>query len=106
MAWAAVTADGRSLLVFINRGVKIHAENYRENVLKTVLKPWADKYFGCRSWTFQQDATPPHSVPGKQEWLKKEVPHFISIAQWPIKIKKKVSIILTQRFDGPLSCSM
>ena len=35
-----VTADDdRSLLVFIDRGVKINAEYNRENVLKTVLKP-------------------------------------------------------------------
>ena len=30
---------GRSPLVFIDRRVKINAEYYRENVLKTVLKP-------------------------------------------------------------------
>ena len=37
--WGAVTADGRSPLVFIDRGAKINAEYYREHVLKTVLKP-------------------------------------------------------------------
>ena len=43
MVRAAVTADSRSPLVFIDRGVKINAGNkykYRENVLKTVLKSW------------------------------------------------------------------
>ena len=39
MVWAAITADGRSQLVFINRGFKI--KYYRENVFKRVLKPWA-----------------------------------------------------------------
>lgn len=85
MVWAAVTADGRSPLVFIDRGVKINAEYYRENVLKTVLKPWADKHFGRRPWTFQQDSAPAHSARVNQEWLKKEVPRFISTAQWPPK---------------------
>ena len=56
MMWAAVTAYSSSLLVFIGRRVKINAEYYWQNVLKTVLKPWADKYFGHRSWTFQQDS--------------------------------------------------
>lgn len=83
MVWAAVTADGRSPLVFIDHGVKINAEYYRENVLKTVLKPWADKHFGRRPWTFQQDSAPSHSARVNQEWLKKEVPRFISTAQWP-----------------------
>ena len=59
MVWAAVTADGRSPLVFINSGVKINAEYSRDNALKTLLKPRADKHFD-------------------QEWLKKEVPRFIS----------------------------
>ena len=45
MLWAAVTADGCRPLVFIDREVKINAEYYWENVLKTVLKRWADKHF-------------------------------------------------------------
>ena len=46
--WAAITADGRSPLVFIDWGVKINAEYYRENF----LKPWARKHFSLRPWTF------------------------------------------------------
>lgn len=46
MIWAAVTADGRSPLVFLDRGVKINAIVYRETVLEAVLKPWARKHFG------------------------------------------------------------
>ena len=41
MVWAALTADGRSLLVFIDRGVKVNPEYYRENMLEGALKPWA-----------------------------------------------------------------
>lgn len=85
MVWAAVTADGRSPLVFIDRGVKINAENYRENILEGALKPWARKHFGRRPWTFQQDSAPSHSARVNQEWLKNEVPRFISSAQWPPK---------------------
>ena len=39
IAWTAVTADGRYPLVLIDHGVKVNAEYYRENVLKTVLQP-------------------------------------------------------------------
>ena len=38
MVSAAITADGRSPLVFIDRGVKINAEYYRENMLVGALK--------------------------------------------------------------------
>ena len=48
MVWAAVTADGRSPLVLIDREVKINEEYYWENVLKTELKSWVDKHFGRR----------------------------------------------------------
>ena len=41
MVWAAVTADGRSPIVFIEPGVKVNATYYRENVLEAVLQPWA-----------------------------------------------------------------
>ena len=66
-------------------GIKINAEYYRENILKTVLKPWADKHFGHRPWTLQQDSEPPHSARVNQEWLKRQVPRFISTAQQPPK---------------------
>ena len=62
MVWAAITGNGRPPLVFINRGVKINAEYYRENMLEGALTPWACKHFGHRPWRFQQDAAPPHSA--------------------------------------------
>ena len=46
MVWVAITADGRSPLIFIDRGVKTNAEYYRENMLEDALKPWASKHFG------------------------------------------------------------
>ena len=85
MVWAAITADGRSPLVLIDRGIRINAEYYRENILEGVLKPWARKHFGRRPWTFEQDSAPLHSARATQEWLQNEVPRFISSAQWPPK---------------------
>ena len=60
MVWAAITADGRSPLVFIDRAV-INVD-YRENMLEGALKPWARKHFGHRRWTFQQYSAPSHSA--------------------------------------------
>lgn len=82
MVWAAVTADGRSPLVFLDRGVKVNATVYREQVLEGALKPWADKHFGRKRWTFQQDSAPSHKARVNQDWLKNNVPGFISSTQW------------------------
>ncbi|KAF2886382.1 hypothetical protein ILUMI_01255 [Ignelater luminosus] len=82
MVWAAVTATGRSPLVFIEPGVKVNATYYRESVLEAALKPWARKQFGHADWTFQQDSAPAHKARVNQEWLKTNVPRFISSTQW------------------------
>ncbi|XP_033232026.1 uncharacterized protein LOC117183003 [Belonocnema kinseyi] len=52
MVWAAVTADWRSPIVFIEPGVKANVKYYRESILEVALKPWVDKHFGGRPWTF------------------------------------------------------
>ena len=49
MVWATITADGRNPLVFIDRGIKINAEYYRENKLEGALKPRKGKHIGHRS---------------------------------------------------------
>lgn len=85
MVWAAVTADGRSPITFIEPGVKVNATYYREKVLEAALKPWARKQFGLRPWTFQQDSAPAHKARVNQEWLKNNVPNFISHTEWPSK---------------------
>lgn len=85
MVWAAVTADGRSPITFIEPGVKVNATYYRENVLEAALKPWARKQFGLRPWTFQQDSAPAHKARVNQDWLKNNVPNFISHTEWPSK---------------------
>ena len=79
MVWAAVTADGRGPIVFIEPGVKVNATYYRENVLEAALKPWARKHFGRTPWTFQQDSAPSHKARVNQEWLKKPCStlHFV-----------------------------
>lgn len=82
MVWAAVTADGRSPLVFLAAGVKVNAQVYRESVLEGALLPWARKHFGRKPWTFQQDSAPSHKARVNQEWLEKNVPSFISAQQW------------------------
>lgn len=83
MVWAAVTANGRSPLVFIDQGVKVNQEVYQQKVLNDALIPWARKQFGANRWTFQQDSAPSHKARLTQQFLHDHVPQFISSQQWP-----------------------
>ncbi|VDP09769.1 unnamed protein product [Heligmosomoides polygyrus] len=46
MVWAGVSATGRTPLVFVEKGVKIHAKSYLEDILKKHLIPWAHSHYG------------------------------------------------------------
>lgn len=83
MVWAAVTSDGRSPLVFLDKGVKINGQVYRQKVLEDAFKPWASKHFGQKDFTFQQDSAPAHKARETQEWLTNNVPRHISADLWP-----------------------
>jgi len=83
MVWAAVTADGRTPLVFIEHGVKVNQEIYRQKILNDALLPWARKHFGTNRWTFQQDSAPSHKARATQQFLQNCVPRLISSKEWP-----------------------
>ena len=81
MVWAAVTESGRSPLVF-DQGTKYNQQNYRDDILVGALLPWAREHFKNRPWSFQQDSAPSHEAKNTQEWLSKNVPHFITKEEW------------------------
>ena len=83
MVWAAVTESGRSPLIFVEQGVKLNQENYRNDILVNSLLPWAKEHFKKHPWTFQQDSAPSHGSKKMQEWLSVNVPNFISKKKWP-----------------------
>lgn len=85
MVWAGITRNGRTPMVFVPQGVKIDQKSYRRLVLNAVLKPWAHKFFKSEKWVFQQDSAPAHKALKTQEWLRKNVPDFISTSEWPAK---------------------
>ena len=83
MVWAAITKSGRSPLVFVEQGVKLNQENYRNDILVGSLLPWAKEHLKKCLWTFQRDLAPSHGAKKMQEWLSANVPNFISKEEWP-----------------------
>ena len=83
MVWAAVTATGRSPLVFVPFGVKLDSQRYISDILEGELLPWAREHFEGVPWTFQQDSAPSHGLRMTQRWIQSHIPAFISKEDWP-----------------------
>ena len=83
MVWAAVTESERSPLVFVEQGVKLNQENYRNDILVGSLLLWAKEHFKKHPWPIQRDSAPSHEAKKTQEWLSANVPNFISKKEWP-----------------------
>ena len=56
---------------------------YQTTVLEPLVKPLNTTMFPNQQWTFQQDSAPAHKARTTQEWLRANVPDFISTADWP-----------------------
>jgi len=83
MVWAGMTSDRKLPLVFVEKGVKLNAHTYGDLILRGALKPWANRNLGGAPWVFQQDSAPSHSANLTQDWLRANVPDFISKDEWP-----------------------
>ena len=55
MVWGGICSIGKTPLVVIEKGVKINASVYQDNILKAVFHPWAREHFGDNQWILQQD---------------------------------------------------
>ena len=83
MVWGAVSKRGKLPLHFVEKGVKINQDYYIEQVLKNHLLPHAHTLFGNNYFCFQQDSAPAHKGKRTQQWLKENLPDFISPSYWP-----------------------
>lgn len=83
MVWGAICATGKTPLVFVENGIKINQENYRRDILESVVLPWSQQHFGNQPWIFQQDSAPAHRALSVQQWCKSNFPDFISSKEWP-----------------------
>jgi inhibitor of nuclear factor kappa-B kinase subunit alpha len=83
MVWGGITYDGRTPLHVFKQGTKITAKVYQEEVLDSVLEPWAQQHFANRQWCFQQDSAPAHKAKSVQEWCRYRIPDFLAHEDWP-----------------------
>lgn len=83
MVWGAFSKRGKIPLLFIERGTKINQDYYITEVLEGHLLNHAKVMFGDDYYCFQQDSAPSHKAKRTQEWLKTNLPDYITPEEWP-----------------------
>ena len=83
MVWWGMSGQGVTPLNFCEKGVKSGARVYQEGMLQRVVKPLNTTVLNGQNWVFQQDSAPAHKTKTTQEWLRRNVPAFISAENWP-----------------------
>ena len=73
---------GCTQLHFVEPGVKVNGEYYRNVVLKQMLLPDI-RHVAGDCFSFQQDSAPAHRARDTVELLLKETPDFIQPDLWP-----------------------
>ena len=64
-------------------GRKVNAVKYQELVLNPIVRGLGKTMFNYRPFLFQQDGAPAQTAKVNQEWLRKNIPDFISKEEWP-----------------------
>lgn len=83
MVWSGICKRGKLSLLFIEKGVKVNAQYYLDQVLRAHLLPEAQKLFGEDYFCFQQDGAPSHTARTVQAWFGENLPDFIPKEDWP-----------------------
>lgn len=82
MVSVAVSKLGCTGLIFVEPGVKVNGQYYREFLLSDQLLPAIRRIAGD-IYTFQQDSAPAHRARETIELLQRETPDFITPDLWP-----------------------
>lgn len=82
MVSVAVSKLGCTELIFVEPGVKVNGQYYRDVLLSQRMLP-AIKQISGGVFSFQQDSAPAHHARQTIELLQRETPDFISPNLWP-----------------------
>lgn len=83
MVWGGITASGKTPLVFIQKGVKINAIYYQEEILKKVVLPWSQLHFPTGNMMLQQDWAPAHGAKSTIMLCDQLFPGHLTKEMWP-----------------------
>ena len=83
MVWGAICPRGKLPLIFIEKGVKINAKYYVEEVMEKNVLPNTKKLYGEDYYCFQQDGAPSHTANITQAWCKENLTDFLTKEEWP-----------------------
>jgi hypothetical protein len=82
MVSVAVSSFGSTELIFVEPGVKINGEYYRDVLLSQNMLP-AIRELSGEYFIFQQDSAPAHRANDTVAMLRRETPAFIAPWLWP-----------------------
>ena len=82
MVWCGVSYEGITQFHFCEQGVKMHAVNYKADILETVVKLLNSTLFAGRHWILQQDSVPAYKAKTTQRLLETNLPEFIAAEDW------------------------
>lgn len=83
MAWAGVSAVGRTDLVFFDDQVRLNAQSYIDKVLEPQVRNAHNNVFGGQPFLFTQDGASCHTANLTQTWLQNSGINFVDKDGWP-----------------------
>jgi len=78
MVWWEVSHQEVTPSSFLQERGETGVRVYQEDVLQGVMKHLNMTLFSGQEWVFQQDSVPAHKAKTTREWLRRNVPAFIS----------------------------
>uniref|UniRef100_A0A914CCY0 Transposase n=1 Tax=Acrobeloides nanus TaxID=290746 RepID=A0A914CCY0_9BILA len=90
MVWAGVVHRVKTPLFFVEMGIKVNGDVYRD-FLRTKVLPWARRTYRGQHWVWQEDGAPSHKAIATRDLVKNIFPEVIDVdispqrdnGEWP-----------------------